>query len=537
MARSISQAFACTGNLACIRFTAWLLFGMCASLDATHLFAQTLPANLANARAEEFTLAAVTVLHNATSNARPAFSRDESRLAFLHNTGPYSPSKIVIVSLPEARATKTIDFAGHFPEQIGGIAWSPDGKRVFAAAFHNRNGHDAFVVDVDASTITRLGKIQARSVADIVWPDPQNVYLFAQDYVEFSVRLSLETLSATRIGDRQTALTTAAQVRRTPIDHPTVTLGTTSVGCASCIVRGTAIAAFNRDGSYTRVVFSEGFQSATFSRNAAYAVVEIYPGQLRLLTMRARARPRLALEAKVTPMPNAVQESDLSGIRARIARGEAVFAEVFRPRVNPLNQRVVGPEGAAKGLVRVTQLGDDDGLEARFVHEVNGYPASGDILQTFWTPGPNQAEFRSVSAVVGNLTDVAASPILTGNAERFATTDPTKTVLDAFDAYIAGNPAAVTAFMSEKGLRNSDTFCSGVAANCLRSNYSRRGRLVDRSTEMISRDTVRARVRLRTNWESPNTTSARGPQCQTYDLSLVEVGWRIDSFDGPSPCR
>lgn len=388
-------------------------------VGATVLSAQTAPpANLANARAEEFTIAKITVLDTAAPMARPAFSRDGAWLAYVHNTGvPGKPFGIVIVSLPDGIRRHAFDFA----KNIASIGWSPDGARILAVD-DDRNG---FVVDVGKGGITPIGRVECRWPSDeIIWAETSGVYFIAGDYIEVSSRFDLETLSASRISaDRDTVRAKAAQLRKTLVDHRYVTLGTTRVGATFGINSSTGIAAINRDGSYTRVLVPGDFQTATLSPNASHAVLEYFGGQLRLLTMGTRQRPRLALEATLAPMPNPIQASDLAGIRASLAQGRIIYADVFRPRINPLNQRTVGAEGSSKGLVRIIRLGDDGNLEARFVREVDGYPATGDVLQTFWTPQPNQTEFRSVSAVVGPLRDLPASPIDTAAPKESATVE------------------------------------------------------------------------------------------------------------------
>ncbi len=378
-------------------------------VGAAVLSAQTAPpAKLANARAEEFTVGKIAVLDTAAFVARPAFSRDGAWLAYLHNTGvPSKPRGIVIVSLPGGDQRRTIDFV----QTIKGIAWSPDATRIFAV--DDNNG--GYIIDIGTANIISLGKVD--SYGEMIWADAQSVYSLGDQAIS---RLDLETLSSSSfgnpmyVGNRESVRAKAAQLRKTPVDHPAVTLGTTlGGGGAFDINRSTVIAASNRDGSFTRVLSSEGFQTATFSPNAAHAVIEYFGGQLQLLTMGTRPRPRLALEATMVPLPNPIQASDLVGIRANLAQGKIVYADVFRPRINPLNQRTVGAEGRSKGLVRITSLGDDGNLEARFVREVDGYPATGDVLKTFWTPSPNQTEFKSASAVVGPLRDLPASPIET----------------------------------------------------------------------------------------------------------------------------
>lgn len=499
-----------------------LLFLVCAALSA-----QTAsPVSRAIARAEEFTISKITVLDTAASEITPVFSRDGAWLAYIHSSGVLNkPGTLVIVSLPAGDRRRTIECS----ELFENIAWSFDATRIFAVDA-NRNG---FIVDIGTGRTTPLGRttIPWPRASVIIWPDARSVYFLTRGGAQ---RFDLETLSSSGLGNADSANATLAQFRKTPVDHPYVTLGLTSVQVNDISSRQ-VIAAINRDGSYTRVLYSN-FHTATFSPNAAHVVIRIN-AQLLLLTTGTRLRPRLALEATIMPLPNPIQPSDLVGIRANLARGNIVYADVFRPRINPLNQRLVGAEGQSKGLVRITRVGDDGTLEARFVREVDGYPATGDVLQGFWTPEPNQTNFRSVSAVVGPLKDLPASPIETAVAKEPVTADPDTTVLDAFDAYIAGNTAGLTSLMSDEGIRNAKVLCFGDAASCLKSNYSGRGSMTSRTAKTLSLTIGHARVRLMSNWQNAARGGAKATLCQTYNLSLTETGWRIDMFDGPGTCQ
>jgi hypothetical protein len=432
----------------------------------------------------------------------------------------------VIVSLPEGDRRRTIECG----ELFENIAWSPDATRIFAVD-GNRNG---FILDIGTKKLTPLGRTSVRwpRTDEIIWADARSVYFFARDLAQ---RFDLETLSGSGLGSPDSANATAAQLRKTPVDHPYVTLGTTFLSDGN-IGGIDAIAAINRDGSFTNVLYSEGFQTARYSPNAANVVMRSSDGQLRLLTTGTRLRPRLGLEATITPLPNPVHPSDMVAIKAALAQGKIVYAEVFRPRINPLNQRVVGGQGRSKGVVRITRIGDDGNLEAGFVREVAGYPATGDVLQAFWTPGPDQTNFRSVSAVVGALKDLPASAIETAVVKPVVA-DPDKTVLDAFDAYIAGNTAGLTSLMSDEGIRNAKVLCFGEAASCLKSNYSGRGSMTSRTAETLSLTVGHARVRLVSNWQNAARGGTKATLCQTYNLSLTGTGWRIDMFDGPGTCQ
>jgi len=139
------------------------------------------------------------------------------------------------------------------------------------------------------------------------------------------------------------------------------------------------------------------------------------------------------------------------------------------------------------------------------------------------------------SAPSAGSSSAAAKESAPANSTVLAAGDPAKTVLDAFDAYIAGNTAGVTNLMSDEGARNMKTYCHGDAASCLRSNYNGLSGLESRSAGVISRDAASARVRLMSNWKNPSGRTTNAPQCQTYDLSLSGAGWRINSFSLPVP--
>jgi len=133
---------------------------------------------------------------------------------------------------------------------------------------------------------------------------------------------------------------------------------------------------------------------------------------------------------------------------------------------------------------------------------------------------------------------VSGAPTDSANAtpKTIAVLPPERVVLDAFDAYTAGDADGVTALMSKEGLQNAKSFCSGLAATCLDRNYGTRGKLQSRDakTESVSNAEGRARVKLITTWQGGR--AGLEMQCQDYRLILAEDGWRISFFSTPSPC-
>jgi len=479
--------------------------------------------NFEDAKAEQLTVLTTSVLAATGGLVDPAFSRDGKRLAYLQSVNaPVATTRVVTVSLPDGLPTKVVEI----PRPLGGLAWSPDGSRIFAVGYSFRD--NSYVVDVASSKATSIGPVGSLSAGEeVIWAEETGIY-FLKTTPQYLSRLDLNTLSSSPIGNDDAAVAKAGQIRGSDIAHPFILLGETEVRCTFCTTVGKGIAVFNRDGSYTRVLQSGGFDTAKFSPNSRYAVTR-FQGELRLLTLGTRTRPRLAVTATVEALPKLADPSDLAGIRASLQRGEVVLADVFSPRVNPLNQRTVGADGAMKGRVQVSNVTDDGKIEGQYVREVNGYPATGDVLQIFWTPGPPQSQFRSVSAVVGTLTDTAAAPVLTGLARQFAGVHPTQVVLEMFDGSMSDTTSNLKNLLTAQGVQRSNDFCGGNPSECIRRNYRDLGTVESRTATLSTWQPVTATARLVTVWRN-------GQRCQVYDLRLTQDGWRIDNFRTPDRC-
>lgn len=354
------------------------------------------PAGLVSARAEHLTVANTIILTaEGTRGAYPTFSRDGKRLAYLRNQGgSYGTSKLIVISLPDRRVVQTFDFA----DRMAGMAWSPDATRIFIQSVYTaRVENTAFVADLRTGKITPLGPVSVGSTteSELVWAEEASIY--AGGY-----RLDLETFAVSSAQNRP-------ELRRTPVDHPSVEL----------VVEGSfdskRVFAVNRDRSFVRLLTpQERIRTAVGSADAAYATIENDDGQLKLLIIGTRTAPDLVVEAALSPVPNAALEPELASLRAGLAQGFPVYADIFAPRVNPLNGRTIGVEGRAKGRVRLTAFGADGTLRGRLVSEMTGSPAVGDVLRGVWgtnsdadwfsqftSPRPPTAvELPSVAAII-----------------------------------------------------------------------------------------------------------------------------------------
>jgi hypothetical protein len=455
--------------------------------------------DIAHAHAEEFDVIKTTVIDilPLARSACAVFSYDGTQLAYIQNG---TPRRLVILSLPSLVRRRIIDLPG----AIGTISWSRDGARILGIG----EGARGFIISIATAQIVPLGVIDA--MGQVIWADDRTVYFIQSEQIARSVRFDLETFGRSPISEPGSESATVARLRQTPLDHPFVRLRIIPVSLENGVTDN-AVAAVNLDDSFTRVlvphILSDGAQEwrpPSFSPDAKYAVVQ-YEAQLRLFTMGSRPRPQLGIKAVIAPLPDNISPSEVTELRASLLRGEVVWADVYRPRINPLNKRTIGYEGKAKGWVRITRIDSKGELAAYFVRELSGSPETGDVLRHFRADRQyGQTPFWSVSALVGDVMDsppVAmeepASKVEPTNAE------PDKVVLDAFDAYTLGNSTRVDALMSREGLQNAHTFCSGgTAAGCLKRNYGAYGALISRSATIISisKSDGLARVRIVSNW-------------------------------------
>lgn len=478
---------------------------------------------LEEARAEQLTVTK-NILLGASNQPRPAFSRDGTLLAFVNYSSQNDPSRVTIFSLVTETATRTIQFA----RAIEGIAISPDNSQLIAIDRQD----NATVANLKTGILIELGKIptiRTASQDEIIWAEANHVHFIAQDYPTVSESLDLQTLTGTRISNDQGIVARrAAELRRTPVDHAAVYLARSSAPCTNCSF-SYGISAFNRDGSYENVIFSGNWTSAHFARTAAHVVIENRERQLRLLKIGIRPKVPSSISASLIELPDVTADSKhVDDLKRALAQGYAVYADVFSPRRNPLNLRVVGTEGTTRGRLQVGSFGEDGSISGQLVRESQGHPNVGDLVRNFRVLGLTEESLSSITAEIKGVRDGTIVPIHTGPAAQFVLQEPEQIVLSFLDAYFRADLATVNLLLSPLGLSNARSFCSGNAANCLRENYSKFGAPHSREAFSYSFN----KVMLQTAWGSEKQR-----QCQEFELAHTPAGWRISSWERPSRCR
>jgi hypothetical protein len=349
---------------------------------------------LRDALAEEFALGSTIQIDAKASSA--VISQDGKQLAYIRDTGARAGSTIVISTLPPSSRVKEI----LLNTSVKRIQWSPDASKLIAVGNHAHTvGDQAHIIMVADSEVLPLGSVPEglSTSEEILWVADDDVYFFKNHIL---VKYDLTTLSVTYT--QSGVQEQLKQLRVTAADHPNVVLGLTRIRAARFPYYTGAIGVWNRDGSYHNVLYTGPFTAATFAADASYAVLE-NDGQLHVLSLVARSRPALNVEALLEALPHPVEARDTAELRARLEAGYPVYAHVFRPRVNPLNDRVVGADGESKGRVQIKQVRPDGSLSGHFVDETTGTPAAGDVLRLFVVIDQVQRELKSLNAVIQRI--------------------------------------------------------------------------------------------------------------------------------------
>lgn len=546
------------GALAARRFSSAAII---AALGATapDLPAQATADPLRSARAEEVVIAHRMLVDTSCFQCRPAFSKDETRLAYVVNP-PYAsglPAVLKVIDLPSGELVRTVTLQN----SIRQVAWSPDGERLLAIPMYST---DMAVIELGAGRVVPIGPLaNTMSASDeVYWTEPTGVYFIAGSYG--SERFDLESLSPRSLGSLDSAGFEAllTRLRSSPLAHAQIALRYDS--------RSQNFWVENRDGSFGHVFYNiRGGADHVFSPSARYvAVVDGAPRRpgegLRLLVMGAGPAIPTVVEGVLTPLPASASPNDLQAIGQRLARRRPIYATVYAARRNPLNDRIVGAMGSAKARFLLTGIAGNQ-FTGRIVWlNENAQVEVGDALTDFTGPEPAgtaDIRFRSIGVLVSSLStstlppgvgmapaedstsNVAASD--TASAPRMPVAASLDFVLEAFDQYMRGSHDGVAATMSRRGHEWAVEQCprrgADAAFSCMVQIYRevrpadiKEGRTVfrERVAEVVADDETVASVRLRTTWGLIRKRTL----CQTFDLEHTPRGWRIWRFGSLTPC-
>jgi len=294
------------------------------------------------------------------------FSPDNSQLIYPELNA--KPASLIIRDLSSLKVSETIDFS-RFGARLTNktkVAWSPDRTRLAAYG----GGRGLAILDLDSGGSTDVSTAGGpRSCGRILWPEEGYLVVVSSTFTQINTRarkLSLDTLRWSGIPQEQFSPEQEST-------HPLTYLQHGRGGRDFFVV--------NRDQSFRRLLVRTDSSART-----AYAVST----DLRFLTMcRSRGRPGLAGRRELELYRLSVRDKPRLEFRVAIDRnrdfekrqreklekaeasGLEVFGEVYGPRVNPLNGKVIGPDTSDyKGRVRFVEwLPGGKGAIVRTVYE------------------------------------------------------------------------------------------------------------------------------------------------------------------------
>lgn len=128
---------------------------------------------------------------------------------------------------------------------------------------------------------------------------------------------------------------------------------------------------------------------------------------------------------------NGIGATELWNLRSRLNRAELVYGDVFRARVDPLSNQVVGVERPAKGLAEITYIGESGQMLAQLTREITGPIDVGDVLEVYWSDSDGKKKHRA-PGLIHDLWETLEVVLPTISLNSPAITDEPSAVVDRY---------------------------------------------------------------------------------------------------------
>ena len=319
---------------------------------------------------------------------RPAFSPDFQKLIYCIDDTKNSPpsfynnnksASLVIQSVKSGEILKTIKLPDLFVPNSS-VACSPDGSKVVIEEPHL----DKFLfVDLKTSKIISVPN-KAGSASRVVWPNIDNITVIAGGstlYAKQVHSVNLDSLAVTELP--------AGKNDFYSNDFPNSKYKDWLFEVAEgSDYRFHNLLVASRDHKYSKLLLGgvPGFEendAGYISGSGQYSWLAWSP-DLRyvllgggLFEISIRPTPVLEFEVK------GLQNPQLEQMKIAFNQGKKIEADVFEPKVNPLNDKVVGPDpdNKTRGTGYIVQL--EPTIKFRFTYETEKPAEFGNIISSF----------------------------------------------------------------------------------------------------------------------------------------------------------
>lgn len=281
---------------------------------------------------------------------RPAFSRDYRRIYYVDRTTVNSGKDqchLVEFSLEEQKVLRRFSMPCGYAVCA---AVSPDEKKVMVSW-----GGNLCQVDLESEKTTEFTVSESGRVEDIAWPEQKKLLLSIFPDAGRYCELDLDTLMR-RSSERCPPGFEYGRFQMSR--HQNVAFDIKSLNLRNNINSSKELCASSRTDAYTRQ-FSDDphigdFSWVVWSPDLRYVLYSKYDSMVML---RLDVRPTPFLHYEVAGIESRLSESQRQKIKQAFLTGRRIWLNVYEPRINPLNGRVVGPDpGKIKGQGFLTQI-------------------------------------------------------------------------------------------------------------------------------------------------------------------------------------
>lgn len=281
----------------------------------------------------------------------------------------YSWSQIVIVNVANRKIEKVINASGNNP------VWSPDGQRIFAC---EKSGGFS-IYEIKSGKHTKVGTSVPCSEDNAVWYMNEKILFLKMINLqggELKVDenpqvLDLNSLSFTSISTEE-----ASKVVKEFIPN--------SLGKAHFFQEDGTLQIINDDSSFTKILFFDLNWGHRYALSPKYDSIA-FSKQDGLYLAYLDTNFKTEMNYSVDSFRDSLPDDLKSAYTSFMSRNELLTGEVYAPKINPLTGKVVGPEGKAKGTVKI--IGESNGkVVVQKIFERTPFKVGVDVLSDIKAP-------------------------------------------------------------------------------------------------------------------------------------------------------
>jgi hypothetical protein len=337
--------------------------------------------DLQNARAWEIEVKAQYTLSTSSAYGDCAFSPDKTSIAYPTRDETGRTSIAIRKLEPPHELVDQVFIVGSEPQDL---AWSPDGSRL--AYIQNRE--DLHVIDIEAKKDHELPNIRVDSMQNsLVWESAEIIRAVARLEGERDKLINLDDLTSKPTSNKALIKNAHAHAK---FKSPSEMQG-------EKFQRGDSnddeVLLVSKDETFARrFIERAGGHGFWFTHDLRYAAKGVRNTELILFVLGVRPSPQKHFTINIT-VPNELVQTKSDRANFQKAQKDRLFyADVYPPKANPLNGKVIGPDyDKPLGVIRFGAWRDET-VEAELTFELEGYSqyiASKDAVLTIGPPFAN----------------------------------------------------------------------------------------------------------------------------------------------------